>query len=206
MSEKEPGSNFQDENDKKNYDSTDDSHLGHVNASFEGDETIKYEKKLQGQYNEPEPVDYGTSNNQQFSVEEETFSRLSKHSSVFNIAEKFELGDMTNMFLSKILSQFFFLSIIIYLFGDLMIYNTMMSKSLREISCTSKVFCNATAKGENPLDAVCWDKLPGFSRRNVYRIYLIAFVALLLPLIYAGLKKTQSIQVITIILRWLGKF
>ena len=43
------------------------------------------------------------------------------------------------------------------------------------------------------------------TRRNVYRIYLLMFIAALLPLLYAGLKKTQSIQVITIILRWRGK-
>lgn len=192
--------------------SNDDLHLGHVNASFEGDDDddnhakdVGNEKGLHHSrpISDAQTTHYGTNGSFAHSQEEQ-LSRLATHNNAFNILEKFELGDMTNMFLRRLLSQFFFLSIIIYLFGDLMIYNTMMSKSMREISCTSKAFCNATS-GENPLDAVCWDGLPGLSRRNAYRIYLLLFVGLLLPLIYAGLKKTQSIQVITIILRWLGE-
>lgn len=41
---------------------------------------------------------------------------------------------MTDIFLHKYLSKLFFLSIIIYLSGDLVIYNAMMSKSLREFT------------------------------------------------------------------------
>lgn len=52
----------------------------------------------------------------------------------FQINEKFELGNMTELFLNRYLSKFFFVSIIVYLFGDLLIYNSMMSKSLRDIS------------------------------------------------------------------------
>ena len=52
----------------------------------------------------------------------------------FNIIEKFELGDMSQMFLKQWMAKCFFAAIIVYLFGDLLIYNTMMAKSLREIS------------------------------------------------------------------------
>ncbi|KAI2802454.1 hypothetical protein RDWZM_009913 [Blomia tropicalis] len=119
----------------------------------------------------------------------------------FNIIEKFELGDMSQMFLKQWMAKCFFAAIIVYLFGDLLIYNTMMAKSLREISCTSKVDCD---KGAH-LDAPCWDAV-GITRRNVYRIYLLLFVSILLPLTYFGLKKTSSIQIVTIILRWLAFF
>lgn len=67
---------------------------------------------------------------------------------------------------------------------------------------TSKVNCNSNNTATY-LDSPCWDSHT-ITRRNVYRIYLVGFIALLLPMIYAGLKKTASIQVITIILRWLG--
>lgn len=130
----------------------------------------------------------------------------------FNIEAKFELGDLTGLFLHPLLSKFFFLSIIVYLFGDLIIFNALMAKSLREISCTSINKCddNATASGElrksgGSLNLRCWNSVDFLSRSQVYQIYLLAFVAILLPLTYAGLKKTQSIQVVTIVLRWLGK-
>lgn len=130
----------------------------------------------------------------------------------FNIETKFELGDLTGLFLHPLLSKFFFLSITVYLFGDLIIFNALMAKSLREISCTSMDKCddNATTSGElrksgGSLDLRCWDSVDFLSRGQVYQIYLLAFVAILLPLTYAGLKKTQSIQVVTIVLRWLGK-
>ncbi|OTF69201.1 hypothetical protein BLA29_002601 [Euroglyphus maynei] len=126
----------------------------------------------------------------------------------FQIVEKFELGNMTELFLNKYLSKFFFLSIIIYLFGDLLIYNSMMSKSLRDISCqpefTSQSYCNSTNPDDpEHLNEICWDSV-GISRRNAYRIFLLAFIAILGPLTYAKIQKTKIIQILTIILRWLG--
>lgn len=59
---------------------------------------------------------------------------LAKISQYFNITDRYELGHMTDIFLHKYLSKLFFLSIIIYLSGDLVIYNAMMSKSLREFT------------------------------------------------------------------------
>lgn len=52
----------------------------------------------------------------------------------FSIEIKYELGNLTELFLNKHLSKLFFLSIISYLFGDLIIYNSMMAKSLRELA------------------------------------------------------------------------
>lgn len=122
----------------------------------------------------------------------------------FQINEKFELGNMTELFLNRYLSKFFFVSIIVYLFGDLLIYNSMMSKSLRDISCTSQAYCNATDKNDpEHLDAVCWDSV-GISRHNAYRIFLLGFIAILGPLTYAKLQKTKIIQIGTIILRWMA--
>lgn len=62
------------------------------------------------------------------------YIRLCNVKSYFNIEQKFEIGNMTEIFLNRYLSKFFFLSIIVYLFGDLLIYNSMMSKSLRDIT------------------------------------------------------------------------
>lgn len=150
---------------------------------------------------------------------------------LFSIDTKFELGELTDLFLPRLLSKFFFLSIAVYLFGDLLIFNVMMAKSARELLCTAPrpAQCNLTHWAAATLnedekeemfqsllsgDTLQEDLLPcwvssapaGLTRGGVYQLSLLAFVALLLPLTFAGLKKTTLLQVATIVLRWLGKF
>src|SRR5699024_8114246 len=103
----------------------------------------------------------------------------------FTINEKFELGNMTDTFLKPWMSKLFFLTILLYMYGDLVIYNTMMTKSLREVSCTHQVSCF----GNDTLSEKCWDKAK-LSRRDVYRLFLVVLMAVLIPLTYAGLTKT----------------
>ncbi|XP_075676151.1 transmembrane protein 104 homolog isoform X2 [Dermatophagoides pteronyssinus] len=123
----------------------------------------------------------------------------------FNINEKFELGNMTELFLNQYLSKIFFISVIVYLFGDIVIYNSMMSKSLRDISCTSKAYCDSSDSNDpEHLNAICWDSITTITRKNAYQIFLLGFVAILGPLTYAQLQKTKIIQILTIILRWLA--
>lgn len=62
------------------------------------------------------------------------FEKLTLLNKSFNIDDKYELGNMTELFLNRYLSKFFFFSIVVYLLGDLLIYNSMMSKSLRDIA------------------------------------------------------------------------
>lgn len=52
----------------------------------------------------------------------------------FSIKAKYEFGHLSELFFGRLLMRFFFTSIIVYLLGDLLIYNTMMSKSLRVIT------------------------------------------------------------------------
>ncbi|XP_017492381.1 PREDICTED: transmembrane protein 104 homolog, partial [Rhagoletis zephyria] len=148
---------------------------------------------------------------------------------LFSIDTKFELGELTDLFLPRLLSKFFFLSIAVYLFGDLLIFNVMMAKSARELLCTAPrpAQCNLTHWAAATLnedekeemfqsllsgDTLQEDLLPcwvssapaGLTRGGVYQLSLLAFVALLLPLTFAGLKKTTLLQVATIVLRWLA--
>ncbi|KAI2798317.1 hypothetical protein BLOT_014977 [Blomia tropicalis] len=115
----------------------------------------------------------------------------------FEIEEKFELGRMTDLFLPGWQSKLFFITIMFYMYGDLVIYNTMMAKSLRELTCTGSYNCTDPFKQDQP----CWGTSPP-SRYNAYRIYLVVLIILLLPLTYLKLTKTKMIQIITIILRW----
>lgn len=77
----------------------------------------------------------------------------------------------------------------------------MMCKSLREVSCTNPYSCNSAMQ----LDERCWGN-SNLSRRDAYRLMLLGIATVLVPLTYAGLTKTKSIQVATIILRWLAFF
>ncbi len=54
--------------------------------------------------------------------------------SYFEISQRIELGAMANMFFSKIGVKLFYISIAIYLFGDLTIYAAAISKSLRDVT------------------------------------------------------------------------
>lgn len=115
----------------------------------------------------------------------------------FEINDKFELGDISEAFLEHWMSFLFFVSILAYLYGDLIIYNTMMTKSVREVACTYEYTCDKTIQ----LYEKCWQTIK-WTRHDVYRIMLMALMIVLIPLTYFGLTKTKIIQVITIILRW----
>ncbi len=54
--------------------------------------------------------------------------------SYFEINQRIELGAMANMFFSKFGVKLFYISITIYLFGDLSIYAAAISKSLRDVT------------------------------------------------------------------------
>ncbi|KAI7693611.1 Transmembrane protein [Sarcoptes scabiei] len=81
----------------------------------------------------------------------------------------------------------------------------MMSKSLRELICTSKSYCQLpnTTDNEHYLETVCWDGL-SITRSDAYRICLLIFIAILGPLTYARIQKTKIIQIMTIVLRWIA--
>lgn len=118
----------------------------------------------------------------------------------FSITERFELGSMTNLFLKPKLSGFFFVSIAAYLFGDLIIYNTMMAKSLRDIACTAEFNCT---ESKDYSMFKCW---PGVSlnRHQSYRLLLTILVLTLAPFTFAKIQKSMFIQFATIGLRWLA--
>lgn len=104
---------------------------------------------------------------------------------------------MAKMFFKKEHLKYFYLCIIIYLYGDLTIYSTAISKSLRDVTC-SYDNCNKTE-----LDASdpCWESL-SISRGAVYRLYILIIALFLGP--FFNLH-TKYLQLLTSIFRWLGK-
>ncbi|CAB3400032.1 unnamed protein product [Caenorhabditis bovis] len=120
--------------------------------------------------------------------------------STFEIVRKVEVGEMSSMFLSKTTLLISYFSIIVYLFGDLAIYSTTVPKSAMNMLCSS---INVTVtKSTDPCRPSLADWL---SRMAVYRICVIVFVGFVcLPMVLAGITKTQTIQMMTTFSRWLA--
>lgn len=51
---------------------------------------------------------------------------------MFNIKSKFEMGEMSAMFFNTFGQFLFYLAMILYLYGDLAIYDAAVPKSLRD--------------------------------------------------------------------------
>ena len=119
-------------------------------------------------------------------------------SHLFEITEQMELGHMAKMFFKKEHLKYFYICIVIYLYGDLTIYSTAISKSLRDVTCTYDN-CNKTE-----LDAgdLCWEGL-SISRGQVYRLYILLIALLLGP--FFNLH-TKYLQFLTTVFRWLGEW
>jgi hypothetical protein len=73
---------------------------------------------------------------------EESNDKLMDSYQYFEINQRIELGAMANMFFSKIGVKLFYISIAIYLFGDLSIYAAAISKSLRDVTWSVIVTTN----------------------------------------------------------------
>lgn len=129
-----------------------------------------------------------TSNDQQASRDD---------SHLFEITEQMELGHMAKMFFKKEHLKYFYLCIVLYLYGDLTIYSTAISKSLRDVTCAYDN-CNKTELDASDL---CWESL-AVSRGQVYRLYIL-LIAVCLGSFFN--LHTKYLQFLTTIFRWFGK-
>lgn len=117
--------------------------------------------------------------------------------SSFEITNKVEVSEMASMFLTKTWLIVSYISLNVYLFGDLAIYSTTVPKSLMNLICGS---INATiVKPTDPCRA-SWPEM--FDRMTVYRICVVCFILTCLPMIIAGITKTKYIQLCTTVSRW----
>ncbi len=150
----------------------------------------------------------------------------------FEINQRIELGAMANMFFSKIGVKIFYISIAIYLFGDLSIYAAAISKSLRDVTWSVIVttnfnlikliklivpnfqfnfylFSDFEHKNCNQslsLSDQCWTKVESIDRSSAYRIYLALTLVFIGPLAFFNLQRTKYLQMLTTLLRWMGSY
>lgn len=126
-------------------------------------------------------------------------------STIFDITETIEMGQMADMFFSRVGITLFYICVIIYLFGDLAIYAAAVPKSLRDVACTYVGDAvNGTSCIQNLTESdLCWSSSK-LTRIDVYRLFVTAFAFLLGPFVYFNLQKTKYMQVTTTLLRWVS--
>lgn len=117
----------------------------------------------------------------------------------YDITVQKELIDMARMFLPSHWLNFASITLSIYLYGDLVIYSAAISKSLRDVTCSST---NDSSTSHD----TCWIIFNDYiiSRSATYRIYVIAILFTIAPFAYFNAKKTTLIQFATSACRWLA--
>ncbi|CAJ0935607.1 unnamed protein product, partial [Mesorhabditis belari] len=115
----------------------------------------------------------------------------------FEITQRVEVSAMANMFLSRAGVLFSSVALNVYLFGDLAIYSTTVPKSMMNMICAS--INTSTVQPEDP----CQEHWPHvFTRFMVYRLCVLAFICICLPMIIVGVTKTKYLQLATSVSRW----
>ncbi|XP_022912520.1 transmembrane protein 104 homolog [Onthophagus taurus] len=119
-------------------------------------------------------------------------SRL--RSRYYSLNEKVELGEIAALYFNKWGRISFYLSLCVYLYGDLAIYAAAVAKSLSDIACTS----NATSED---FGTPCWEDAP-IEKADIYRIFVVFFAILVGPFTYFNVQKTKYLQLCTTTMRW----
>ncbi|PNJ87685.1 TMEM104 isoform 8 [Pongo abelii] len=122
----------------------------------------------------------------------------------FEITDRVEMGQMASMFFNKVGVNLFYFCIIVYLYGDLAIYAAAVPFSLMQVTCsaTGNDSCGVEADTKYNDTDRCWGPL---RRVDAYRIYLAIFTLLLGPFTFFDVQKTKYLQILTSLMRWIGR-
>lgn len=123
----------------------------------------------------------------------------------YSLNEKMELGHIASLYFNKWGVTLFYLSLCIYLYGDLAIYAAAIGKSLADIICVT----NTSGEGSllslwnamEDFDDDCWID-SSLRKIDVYRISVAIFSLLVGPFAYFNIQKTKYIQIFTTTMRW----
>ncbi|KAK5642650.1 hypothetical protein RI129_008817 [Pyrocoelia pectoralis] len=116
----------------------------------------------------------------------------------YSLREKVELGEMTGLFFNKVGRALFYICLCVYLYGDLAIYITAISKTMCDIICNT----TETVQLDN-YNVPCWYK-SSLDKMTVYRIFVTLFVILVGPFSYLNVEKTKYLQILTSSMRWIA--
>ncbi|KAJ8919684.1 hypothetical protein NQ315_006212 [Exocentrus adspersus] len=157
--------------------------------------TIQWRRIQSHKIDESEvPVDTDSENDN--TTEETAILRVNRRHRYYSINSKVELGEIAALYLNKCGHMLFFVSLCVYLFGDLAIYTAASGKTLVDLSCkNSNDTENFTVK--------CWDSYD-LTKMDVYRMFVALFALLVGPFTYFNVQKTKYLQFFTISIRWVA--
>ncbi|OXA55925.1 hypothetical protein Fcan01_09723 [Folsomia candida] len=114
----------------------------------------------------------------------------------FDISRTVEMGHMARLYFPKYGVVLFYTTLVVYLYGDLAIYITVVSKSLRDVTCSKNLTLNE-------LNSTCTEFFsPKIDRFGAYRLFCILFILTIGPFAFLNISKTKYLQVATTLLRW----
>lgn len=119
---------------------------------------------------------------------------MSNRSRYYTLNQCVQLGEMTQLFFNKTGRFLFYVSLCVYLYGDLSIYTAAISKTLTDLSCDSPMSDGNSTNS-------CWHSY-SVSQMDVYRIFVAVFIIIVGPFSYFNLQKTKYLQVATSSMRW----
>ncbi|KAK6634211.1 hypothetical protein RUM44_004819 [Polyplax serrata] len=119
---------------------------------------------------------------------------------VYDITEKYELGQMAVLLSPKWCQIIIYGSLCLYLFGDLSIYAVVFGRTWANVLCNTQSSNKTGVAVEN---APCWQD-SNITEINVYRLSILAFVILLGPFVFFNLQKTKILQIFTGVMRWVA--
>lgn len=135
------------------------------------------------------------------SIEQTPLNIMYCRNQYYSLSKKIELGEMANMFFGPVGRFLFYFCLAVYLYGDLSIYSAAVAKSLRDVMCAHNHSTNATDSDD--VSVPCWEDSV-FSRFDIYRWCLMAFICILGPFAFFNVQKTKYLQLVTAMFRWLA--
>ncbi|KRT85192.1 Amino acid transporter [Oryctes borbonicus] len=122
----------------------------------------------------------------------------------YSLNEKMGLGYIASLYFNRWGIILFYISLCIYLYGDLAIYAAAIGKSLADVMCTNNVTGESSLQLWNAMDEfedLCWMN-SNFKKIDVYRISVAVFSVLVGPFAYFNVQKTKYVQIFTTTMRW----
>lgn len=118
----------------------------------------------------------------------------------FSLNQSVEMGQMAGLYFNKVGRILFFASLCIYLYGDLAIYTTAISKSMSDLLCPNNHTEDNATNFEDEFNIDCFNN--EISKVDLYRICVGIFALLVCPFTYFDVQKTKYFQLATTTMRW----
>ncbi|RWS30772.1 transmembrane protein 104-like isoform X1 [Leptotrombidium deliense] len=138
-------------------------------------------------------------------------------SDVYEITEHAELGRIAKMVMKREGVIFFYICMCVYLYGDLSVYCTAISRTLRDFTWYVPPFPNLTLHFTFSYSTIqpilhnetltemdpCWQSFR-VSRMFAYRLYVFGTILVLGPFVFFDLHNTKFLQIFTLSFRLLA--